>query len=245
MWQVRIPHTRFSCTNHFNINLGYNCPIGCRLCTNKADGKRCTLSAVQEAANLLPNVLDDSVLYLTGGELYQDDIDYCTLYAPLLKLSYPKATITSLLFHKIQPFAEYVKANDFELWTSYAVSGRFSKDTWMLWLRNLSYLQAVGISPIVNILCTPSVFNPMVHQKMIHDCKRYFPKLRTFLSPLDKAHSFSAIEYVLSTEPPPNCLNTIGDSAVHIFEYEVTDVVATRNFWYKAAVAQYVRRSIV
>lgn len=183
MYQTYIPNTNFAKTTRIHCYLGYNCNIECSFCTNRLFELKPTKQIVNKTISTIRQLdfdHDDTVIHLSGGELYQDDFDI-QLYQPLLEL-YPdvcKSTITNLMYNKLDRCIDLWRWYNVEVWTSYDSRGRFkTKQLFDVWFSNLQKLVNCGIDPIINIIATPFVSNdPVVNQLT--------DQYRTFFSPLE------------------------------------------------------------
>ena len=182
MYQTYIPNTNFVKHTRIHCYLGYNCNIECEFCTNRLYESKPTRDVVQKTIETI-NALDiddnDTVIHLSGGELYQDDFDI-SIYHPLLQLrpQIPKSTITNLLYNNIDRCIDLWKQYNMEVWTSYDSKGRFkNNDMLELWINNLQYIKSKGIAPIINIIATPFSNNDSRVDYLCENNKVFFSPL--------------------------------------------------------------------
>lgn len=183
MHQTYIANTNFEKQTRIHCYVGYHCNIECDFCTNRKYEAKPTPEMVDRIIDNIKQLkidVRDTVIHLSGGELYQDEFDIA-MYEPLLMLysDVPKSTITNLMYYNIGRCINLWKKYDVELWTSYDSRGRFKTSQMLnLWLSNLKKVVRCGINPIINIISTPfSYEDPFV--KIL--CENY----RVFFSPLE------------------------------------------------------------
>lgn len=210
MYQTYIPNTNFAKTTRIHCYLGYNCNIECSFCTNRLYESKPTKQIVDKTISTIQQLdfdYTDTVIHLSGGELYQDNFDI-TMYQPLLGL-YPdvcKSTITNLMYDKIDRCIDLWKRYNIEVWTSYDSKGRFkTKQLFDLWLANLHKLIENGIDPIINIVATPFVINDNFVQQLTQ-------QYRVFFSPLEnKQGKITLTNLYKQVIDQYNCLNVQTD----------------------------------
>lgn len=206
MYQTYIPNTNFACNTRIHCYLGYNCNIECEFCTNRLYENIPTKQVVQKTIDTIKSLSfdhNDSVIHLSGGELYQDCFDI-SIYQPLFELynDVPKSTITNLLYNNLDRCIEMWQRYNVEVWTSYDSKGRF-KNEYMLkqWFENFDYIRSKHIDPIVNIITTPFIENDI-------NVDRLCDSARVFFSPFEnKAGKTTMANLYYETINKRHCLN--------------------------------------